>query len=248
MFNWFGKSSQPKAPRVQIGGASHPGLRRDHNEDAYATFPERDTAVVADGMGGLAKGEVASAVVVESVTRALDGSRSVAEGLLDAHQRLREMRAAAAGERMGSTAVAVSVQGNQAHVDWVGDSRAYLWRDGTLSQVTRDHSFVSELLEAGALTAEEAESHPNRHALTRAIGVQEAAALQVDSLDLVLRSGDRLLLCSDGLSGFLPHDRIADCMRVCDTATSMADELVRRTLEETEAGDNVTAVCMVLAP
>ena len=245
MFNWFGKSKTPVPPRLQVGGASHPGLRRDHNEDAWASFPERDTAVVADGMGGLAKGEVASAVVIAAVRRALEGRRSVADGILDAHRRLREMRAEGAGERMGSTAVAVTVHGNAAHIDWVGDSRAYLWRDGVLSQVTRDHSFVSELMEAGALTAEEAEAHPNRHALTRAIGVQDAAALQVDSRDLILRGGDRLLLCSDGLSGFLAHDRIADCLRDADTATGMAEELVRLTLTESEAGDNVTAVCMV---
>ncbi len=248
MFDWFRKPPPPKAPRLQIGAASHQGLKRDHNEDACAIFPEQRAAVVADGMGGLAKGEVASATVIESVTAALKARRSVADGLIDAHQRLREIRAAGAGERMGSTAVAATVHGNQARIDWVGDSRAYLWRDDTLSQVSRDHSFVSELLEAGALTAEEAETHPNRHALTRAIGVLENVALQVDTLELVLRSGDCLLLCSDGLSGFLSHERIAECLRDGETASDMADALIRATLEETDAGDNVTAVCMVLAP
>lgn len=248
MFDWFRKSPRSQDLRVQIGGASHPGLVRDHNEDAYATYPEQSAAVVADGMGGLSKGEVASAMVVAAVSEAMAVRRSAAEGLLDAHQRLCELRAASAGERMGSTAVAVTVQGRKARIDWVGDSRVYLWRDGVLRQVTRDHSFVAELLEAGALTPEEAEGHPNRNALTRAIGVQDAAALQVDSVDLAVSPGDRLLLCSDGLSGFLGHQRIADCLCNGDSASDMASKLVRLTLDETEAGDNVTAVCMLVLP
>ncbi|MCX7071252.1 MAG: protein phosphatase 2C domain-containing protein [Gammaproteobacteria bacterium] len=248
MSNWFGRWWRGKESRLEIGGVTHPGLVRDHNEDAFATFPEQAVAVVADGMGGLSKGEIASALVIDAVTDAMRDQRTAAEGLLDAHQRLCELRAASAGERMGSTAVAITVHGQQARIDWVGDSRAYLWRDGELRQITRDHSFVAELLEAGALTAEEAETHPNRNALTRAIGVQDVATLQVDTLDLALRGGDRLLLCSDGLSGFLSHQRIADCMRSASNATAMAEELVRLTLNGTDAADNVTAVCMVLPP
>ena len=99
------------------------------------------------------------------------------------------------GSRMGSTAVSLQISKSSAEIHWIGDSRAYLWRSRRLKQVTRDHSFVQELVDAGALTQAEAELHPNRNVVTRAIGVRDSDSINVDSLSLKLWPGDRIVLC-----------------------------------------------------
>jgi protein phosphatase len=234
--------------KVEIAGATDPGLERERNEDAFAVFPAFAAAVLADGLGGLAKGDVASSTVVEAVGRALASGTDPVEGLRIAHRQLNTLRESTGGERMGSTAVLVTITQQRARIAWVGDSRAYLWRQGALKQLTRDHSLVARLLEAGVLTPEEAEVHPQRNALTRAIGVTDTAALEIDAMELELDPGDRLLLSSDGLHGFLREQRIAAVFRDGseDGADELARELVTRTLAETEAGDNVTVVCVTL--
>lgn len=146
------------------------------------------------------------------------------------------------GSRMGSTAVSLQISKSSAEIHWIGDSRAYLWRSRRLKQVTRDHSFVQELVDAGALTQAEAELHPNRNVVTRAIGVRDSDSINVDSLSLKLWPGDRIVLCSDGLSGFLPEARIAEILDRHEAPADAASRLIDATVDETEAGDNVTVV------
>lgn len=230
--------------RIEMAGASHAGKRDDHNEDAFAVRPARRFAVLADGMGGHAGGEVASRIVVDTVVEALLDGRTPTEGLARAHRRIREFAQAHGYDRMGSTAIVVRVAHDTANIHWIGDSRVYLWRRDKLRQLTRDHSLVEGLKAAGVLDEQEARQHPNRHVLTRALGVQNEAEPQADSVNQSLLPGDRLLLCSDGLSGYLPAGEMIACLQRGGTAGDIAHRLIDQTLRQTDAADNLTVVCI----
>lgn len=225
-----------------LAGATHRGKVRDYNEDAFGCVDEANAAIVADGMGGLSRGDEASREVVKFFESACREDRAPAQSMRDAHERIRAMSLEQSGSRMGSTAVSLKLHKARVEIDWIGDSRAYLWRSRRLQQLTRDHSFVQELVDAGALTQAEAELHPNRNVVTRAIGVRDSDEIKVDSVSLKLWPGDRLLLCSDGLSGFLPESRIGELMDAHEDPAELAERLIETTVEETEAGDNVTVV------
>ena len=190
------------------------GRKRDHNEDFVEALSPPDSArrqqkgelfIVADGMGGHQAGEVASESAVRTVTREYyaDPNLNVAAALSSAvqkanaviHQRARETLAQSG---MGTTVVAAVARGNDLFLVNVGDSRAYLLRNGQLRQITRDHSFVEEQIRAGILTREEARHHPQRNVITRALGAKPE--VEVDTYGGTLVPGDTLLLCSDGLS------------------------------------------------
>jgi len=190
------------------------GRKRDHNEDFVEALSPPDSArrqqkgelfIVADGMGGHQAGEVASESAVRTVTREYyaDPNLNVAAALSSAvqkanaviHQRARETLAQSG---MGTTVVAAVARGNDLFLVNVGDSRAYLLRNGQLRQITRDHSFVEEQIRAGILTREEARHHPQRNVITRALGAKPE--VEVDTYQGTLVPGDTLLLCSDGLS------------------------------------------------
>ena len=230
-------------PTVSFAGLSDRGRRRAHNEDAWLVVPSQPCAVVADGMGGLAAGEEASRLVVESVVQAVEAGQSAQQGLVTAHRRIHDASTAAGQGRMGSTAVVLDILGGNATIFWVGDSRCYLWRDDTLKLLTRDHSRVNDLIEAGVILPEQAETHPHRHVLTRALGVHDSDQVEIDRVVLDLRPRDRLLLCSDGLHGYLAQAAIIDCLRRNTDAEHIANQLLRNTLDHTEAGDNITVVC-----
>ena len=213
--------------RISSAVASHPGLRREDNEDAYAVRPDLGLYVVADGMGGHAAGEVASRMAVEAIdgfvmdtkdadihrtwpfpydpTLTLDGNR------LKAAFRLANRRLAAAMEGndalrgMATTAAALLV-GEAPVVAHVGDSRIYLCRDGSLQQVTQDHSWVSEQVRAGVMTENDARRHPWRNVVTRALAGGDDPDVEVSEIEL--QPGDCLLLCSDGLSGVVTPDAL----------------------------------------
>jgi protein phosphatase len=185
---------------------SDTGRVRDHNEDATlpaagtAGTAEQLVAAVADGMGGAAGGEIASATAIATVA-AVSGEASIR---IEAAN-LAVVEAAAQRPRlkgMGTTlTLAIFQAGGQVQIGHVGDSRAYLLRDGALAQVTTDHSFVSEMLTAGRMTEEEAEVHPYRSVLTRVVGLETAIDVDVQTLDLA--AGDRILLCSDGVTAMI---------------------------------------------
>jgi protein phosphatase len=207
---------------------SHPGLRREGNEDAYCVRPDVGLYMVADGMGGHAAGEVAARMAVEIVetfvhdTReadvnttwpfpydtalTLDGNR------LKAAFRLANRRLSAAMESdenlrgMATTVAALLVGRGQPVVAHVGDSRVYLWRKGKLRQLTDDHSWVGEQIRAGVLTESDARRHPWRNVVTRALSGGEDPDVDIAAIDV--EAGDRLLLCSDGLSGVVPPEKL----------------------------------------
>jgi serine/threonine protein phosphatase PrpC len=232
-----------KPMTVELAGATDAGKSRSHNEDAFGIDPVHRCAVIADGMGGLARGEVASRLVVDAVLAAVGRGERVAAALSQAHKAIQEMGAAPSGERMGATAVAVTFRGRHAQITWMGDSRAYLFRDGKLEQLTKDHSFVQELIDAGAITSAEAEKHPNRNVVTRAVGIADPEQRDPAQLRVEMRAGDRILLCSDGLHGYLGRDKIVDELRNGAATTQIPHRLIERTLTESDAGDNITVVC-----
>lgn len=228
--------------RVRVGARTDIGRSRDHNEDGYLV--REPLFAVADGMGGHRGGEVASSVALESLEQLPKDSDGLLRALVD---RIREANRMVLerGESdpelrgMGTTLTALVTQEQKAHVAHVGDSRAYLLRDGSLQQLTEDHSLVQRMVREGELTPEQAGRHPQRSILTRALGVD--AEIAVDELTLPLLAGDRLLLCTDGLTGMIDPDRIHEILESERDPQAASDLLVE---EANGAGgdDNITVV------
>ncbi len=234
--------------RIVLGSATDVGRRRDHNEDALSTFTTDDgrtVCIVADGMGGHLAGEVASARAIEVMERELRGPVGDARtALREAIERANleiwdEAQQDAAKSGMGSTIVAAILADGQACLANAGDSPAFLVRDGVAEQVTRDHGVVAEQIEAGILKPEDAEHHPFRHVLTRCLGADDNVDVELYP-PLELRSGDMLVLCSDGLT---EHVRMAE---VAQYATEPDPEAAARGLIELANArgghDNITVV------
>lgn len=181
------------------------GTVRDHNEDAFLAFPEDALWIVADGMGGHQAGEIASGLICDTVSSewhrcggSLDNLQLQAAFEL-ANRRIRQYgEETLPGSTLGSTMVALNIIDGRYCVHWIGDSRAYLLRNGRLRCLSRDHSQVAELVEQGLLSEEEAETHPLSNVITRALGVE--AEPRIDQVEGDVMPGDRFLLCSDGIS------------------------------------------------
>ena len=230
--------------RFASAGRSHVGLVRDHNEDSGFAGPSLQ--LVADGVGGAAAGEVASATAAYVTTAMALGDHHGAD-LPDVLRRALELthdqlRAGvlADPERhgMGTTLTAVLTDGRTCALAHVGDSRAYLMRDGVLTQLTQDHTFVQSLVDEGRLTREQARTHPWKNVVLHALDASEPPRPDVLGLDLV--AGDRLLVCSDGLTDMVEDDAVAKCLGIEDRDRA-ADALVDAAL----AGgghDNVTVL------
>lgn len=227
--------------------ASDVGKLRDGNEDAAFAGPH--LLAVADGMGGHAAGEVASAAVIAALER-LDGStdedpeHALRDAVAEANATLRDMVAADADlQGMGTTVTAVLADGDQAWLAHVGDSRAYRLRDGALEQLTHDHTYVQQLVDQGRIAAGDASTHPQRNVITRALDGRANAEVDLARLDV--RPGDRLLLCSDGLSAVVRDETIATVL----TEQAGPDEAVQQLVDlALRAGgpDNIT--CIVADP
>src|SRR3954451_15565797 len=212
--------------RLVTGAATDVGRVREGNEDAYLVDDAMGLVAVAAGRGGHRGGEVASATALEALRAAIGGGRPLRESMEDANDAVfaksltdTELRG------MGTTLTAATlVTGGTVLVGHVGDSRAYLLHDGELRQVTVDHSLVEELVREGRLTADEAAVHPQRSIITRALGVD--ASVEVDVYPVELVPGDRLLLCSDGLTGMVAPDDIAAALRRESDPARAASQLV----------------------
>ena len=215
--------------------------RRDNEDNAYARAP---VFVVADGMGGAQAGEVASRIAIEAFERGLPDDGSPEERLAtlvrEANQQIYE-RSRADRQRagMGTTLTAAYVDDAHVAIAHVGDSRAYLFRDGTLQRLTQDHSLVDELVRRGKLTEEQAAEHPQRSIITRALGPEPD--VEVDTWTYPARAGDVVLLCSDGLTSMISEERVREVLVAHTNLNEAADALIN---EANEAGgrDNITVV------
>ncbi len=225
---------------------SDTGRQRTANEDSY--YANAPLFAVADGMGGAQAGEVASRIAAESFEPAVRGDespeaylRTIAETANERIHSLAQNDSTRSG--MGTTLTAAIVEGDEVSFAHVGDSRAYLWRDGELRLLTSDHSLVEELRRQGRLTSEQAEDHPQRSIITRALGPEEE--VEVDTLTFSARPGDVFLLCSDGLTTMVKDDGIARALESTDDLDAAVRQLVA---EANEAGgrDNITVVAFRL--
>jgi serine/threonine protein phosphatase Stp1 len=225
---------------------THPGTRRGHNEDMFVARPDLGLWAVADGAGGHKAGDVASGMIattLETIPGALNADEMLSQVRLRigaTHAALQEY-AARMGEGMlvASTVVVLIVRRGHFACLWAGDSRAYLLRDGVLQRVTRDHSLVQEMVDAGELDEADAEGHPRANVITRAVG-DMAETMELDKVTGRVAGGDRFLLCSDGLSKVLDDATIADILKA-GPAEQAADDLLAEALTR-NATDNVTAV------
>jgi serine/threonine protein phosphatase PrpC len=195
--------------RLVVGPATDVGKVRGQNEDAYLVDDQLGLVAVADGMGGHQAGEVASATALEALRAAVTSGEGIRDAVTSANEAVYDKSTTDERLRgMGTTLTAGTLAtGGTLLVGHVGDSRAYLVHDGTLRRVTTDHSVVEELIQAGEITAAEAERDPRRSQITRALGIEPE--VDVDLYPTQLSSGDRLLLCSDGLTGMVSEDEIA---------------------------------------
>ncbi len=223
------------------GARTDVGCVRAHNEDSYLV--QSPLFCVCDGMGGHAAGEVASSIAVETIARMAPHTADaamLASAVEAANAAVIEAAAHGRGKPgMGCTATTAYIDGHSLAIAHVGDSRAYLLHEGTLIRVTHDHSFVEELVDAGEITADEARVHPNRSVITRALGSDPA--MYADHFMLNIDQGDRLVLCSDGLSGMVPDREIERVATESETPQLAADNLVDAALAAGGA-DNVTVV------
>lgn len=229
---------------IEFGHLSHVGLRRELNEDTYYGDAELGLWLVADGMGGHEFGEVASALARDAVVREIRAGRTLAEAIRKADEDIiGHSKRRAESLPMGTTLVAVRVDGKRFELAWVGDSRAYLW-NGKLAQISSDHSYVQELIDQGAITHEQARTHPHRNVVTQALGVTDPQSLKVETITGELKPGMQLLLCSDGLTEEVDDAAIASILARSElSAQECVDHLVRAALDG-GGSDNVTVLLL----
>lgn len=247
--------------RVSSAVATDPGLRRDSNEDSYCVRPDLGLYMVADGMGGHAAGEVASRMAVETIeafindTRDADVNRtwpfpydtalSLDGNRIKAAFRLANRRVASAIENddalrgMATTAVAVLAAKGTPVVAHVGDSRAYMLREGKLMQLTQDHSWVGEQVRAGMLSEADARRHPWRNVVTRAIAGGDDPEVEVH--EIALQAGDRIVICCDGLSAVITPEKFDAIIRTAAPLEEICKTFIAAAID---AGgpDNITVV------
>ncbi len=247
---------------VSSAAVTHTGLRREGNEDAFRERPDLGLYVVADGMGGHEAGEVASGLAVQVIesflsdtkdadlnqtwpfpfdtTRSLEANRLIAAVRLANRRLTTAIDADPALKGMATTAAVVLLgPAGHAHVAHVGDSRVYRWRDGPLQPLTNDHSWVGEQVRAGLLTDSDAQRHPWRNVVTRAIAGGDDPEVEVVQVDV--REGDRLLICSDGLSSVVGLARIQALMAKGDDLMTTAQALIQAA-NDAGGPDNITVI------
>jgi serine/threonine protein phosphatase PrpC len=245
---------------LDAAGASDRGVKREHNEDAWSG-PHPDLApkqisakgrlyLVADGVGGHQAGDVASKMAVEIVQQryyadpAPDVATRLKSAIQTANQQIEQEASARPTRRgMGTTVITAVFLGGTLTVANVGDSRAYLIRDGHAQQISHDHTWVADQVRAGLLTRDEAAKHPQRNIITRSLGTRYE--LDIDIFERNIKPGDSVLLCSDGLSNVLADEEMGDLVNRTWTAEAAAKELVELTLKR-GAPDNVTAVVITI--
>lgn len=242
--------SHSDSPVIEFRAATHPGNRYQHNEDALGWNERAGLWFIADGMGGHARGDIASATAKKALLgAATDPERSLTQLVMLAHEAVLLEGIEQALPNMGSTLVLARISGNQLNVAWCGDSRAYLWRAGELIRLTRDHSLLEQLLESGVVAPEDAFDHPRRNVLVQALGINDPRPVPSE-ISLTLDNDDVLLLCSDGIHDELHDTTMADVLAamaeppaVVAKPQAVVEELERRVLA-TDARDNLSVICL----
>ena len=237
--------------RYSAYGNTHVGKVRDHNEDAFFVSDEDGGFfIIADGMGGLAAGEIASKITKETISKALNKNaessqpfeRVLRDAFEAANAKVREALVENPSARgMGSTCVVLAFKNSDFYIAYVGDSRIYLFRNHHLKQITRDHSYVEELFLRGLISAEEKIDHPYKSSITRYIG--HADKIDVDITSGPLSNDDIFLLCSDGLSGEVPDSLIEEVLKSTPDIKDGVEKLITLALEN-GGNDNISAIAV----
>jgi PPM family protein phosphatase len=233
-------------------GASDPGLIRSNNQDAFYTDPEGRFFIVADGMGGHAGGEEASRIATQEIqaylgtnwNSVIPSQKLLEEALLQANEAIiRDQQSHPERSDMGTTAVVVLFREDSPLCAHVGDSRLYRWRNSQLDQITEDHTWVARALKVGDILPDEARIHPFRHVLSRCLGREDLQHIEVQPLDI--QEGDRLLLCSDGLTEELVDEKIANYMQDASMLDKTSIGLIEAAKEH-GGHDNITVVLVAI--
>jgi PPM family protein phosphatase len=232
---------------ASIGRESNTGNKRRRNEDSFVVAPP--LFAVADGMGGAQAGEVASKLAAAAFEDTNPGSSSgierIAELIQEANRRVYERsNADPAASGMGTTITAALVEGKNVTFGHVGDSRAYLVRDGVMEQLTEDHSLVNELMKSGKLSAEEAETHPQRSVITRALGTDPD--VDVDTFVVEARENDLFLICSDGLTTMVGDEDILELLEKFHDDLDRAAKSLVAAANRAGGEDNITVVAFTI--
>jgi protein phosphatase len=240
--NNISQPHQQDSSRFSYAVMSHKGLTRQSNQDSYLTRQDLGLFIVADGMGGLDNGKIASEMTCNIVSRCIQNGEDTKSAIKSAHQVIQLMaKQLSPNKGMGTTIVSLKIEENRLNVSWVGDSRAYLFHKGELTQLTKDHSIVQMLLDRQLITKEDAKYHPERKLITQSIGMQCSRKLSVDSISLSKQMQGEVLLCSDGLTNELSDDQIKAILNKPLTLKAKINDLI---LSANKHGgkDNITAV------
>lgn len=241
---------------VQIGFKCNKGIVRKNNEDACFVIPSHDVYIVADGVGGNNSGEVASRTAVSGIAEIVNESKLLEysspeeifgfldDTILNINSRIYHMGIENESNRgMATTLVMAYIRKDEGYIANIGDSRAYLFRQGELNRITIDHTYVNELISKGLITEAEAEHHKQKNVITKALGAEKNVA--PDFYKISLTKDDILMLCSDGLYGEVESEKIIE---ILDKGISMNDACSELVDEAIKAGgrDNITVVCIKL--
>ncbi len=225
---------------ISMSGKSHIGRRQD-NEDRFVVAPQLGLAVVADGMGGPAAGEIAAAISVDVVTEKIEQMLPLRQAIAEANNSILQAGFEGRGKTgMGTTIVAAQFKDYSFKIAWIGDSRAYLWNDKLL-QLTRDHSRVEELLQSGEIDFNQAATHPQRNLITRALGQTTLEENSIPEISGTLCRNEHLLLCSDGLIDAVPGPEIARILALNIPVGDRLEQLIQTSLNN-GGKDNITVV------
>jgi len=227
----------------EFGHLTHVGLQRELNEDTYYGDAGLGLWLIADGMGGHAHGELASALAREAIVREVRRGAELEQAIRSADRDIQQHSSQRPDPRpMGTTVVAAVVRERRFQIAWVGDSRGYLWCDGRLTRLSHDHSYIQTLIRAGVINRAQARRHPQRNVVTQALGVTAPEQLTVDTLSGEFAPGSQLLLCSDGLTEEVRDAQIAGILAKSEwSAQECVDALVAAALDNGGA-DNITVV------
>lgn len=229
---------------IEFGHCTHVGLRREHNEDTYYADADLGLWLVADGMGGHENGEVASALARDTLVAQVAGGQSLTRAITVADEEIiNHSSKRSQALPMGTTVAALKLDQDSYEAAWVGDSRVYLW-NGSLKQISQDHSYVRELIEQGAISPEQARTHPHRNVVTQALGVTDPQSLRVETVQGTLAAGNQILICSDGLTEEVEDGSIAEILARSElSAQECVDKLILAALDG-GGSDNVTVLLL----
>ncbi len=237
--------------RLDYGTSTHVGLVRTNNEDNFFADPDLGLWLIADGMGGHDAGEVASQLVIDYVAKAVKKRTPLADAIEQSHFEVKDAVNRNIGKpNMGTTIVALLSKKQHYQAAWVGDSRAYLWdpHKHNIQQISKDHSYVQSLVDSGAIKQEEMQNHPQKNIITQSLGVSALETVSVDTYEGQWQAGQKILLCSDGLSDLVADTETAHIIRQNQHRSDqqIAELLVQAALKKGGI-DNVT-VGVISAP